>query len=318
MKSTIKSTYEIAPGMNLEEMQALFFDEGALLEAPQQVYRMQAGEKRYYYTFDEKQMPIFYTSVTTMIGQTMPDVSGALMKWYTDNFSSYQEARAYVQERADYGTFMHAEISALAISRKCDTDTLRDRMKSFIEKERLPANFINYENDIKSDIFAFAQFMIDYDVKPLAVEVVLAHPDGYAGAVDMVCEMNFNKGRVMAIIDFKSGRKGFYDSNVAQLFAYKNLWDHNYSAHPVTHLFNWSPKNWRKSPTYNLKNQTASPIGAKVPLLINLMGVDRTFNDSGTVTLMQGEIDLEKGLNRNLSEITFEQLVKERKNERKN
>ena len=57
------------------------------------------------------------------------------------------------------------------------------------------------------------------------------------------------------MIDFKSGRKGFYESHVHQLYLYKDMWEENYPDIPVQSVFNWSPKDWRKSPTYNFECQ---------------------------------------------------------------
>ena len=56
----------------------------------------------------------------------------------------------------------------------------------FIESEQLPSDFMGYADDFKKDILAFAQFMKDTDLKPLAIEIVLTNPeDGYAGAIDL-------------------------------------------------------------------------------------------------------------------------------------
>ena len=50
--------YELAPGLTSEEMFAVFFDENALVEAPEKIYRLQGSSHRYYYKFDEQGLQI--------------------------------------------------------------------------------------------------------------------------------------------------------------------------------------------------------------------------------------------------------------------
>jgi hypothetical protein len=326
--------YELAQGLTAEEMVAVFFNTDALVEQPEMVYRLKGGKHRYYYTFNEAQEPVFFTSVTTMIKQTMP-TSPHLIKWIAD--MGYEESRNYAQERADYGTFMHTEIAELLIARKYDTGTLKEKLKAFIEAEKLPVDFINHADELKKDILAFAQFMIDCKVKPLAIEIVLTHPtDGYAGAIDLVCEMTqevkgywgetyksgVNKGKpkatkkeqtFIAIVDFKSGRKGFYEEHEIQLQAYTEMWQHHFPNKQVERVFNWSPKDWRgATPTYNLKDQTEAKSRNKLQYLVELARIesDKRIN---TVTIVEGVINLDAGLDNNVVEMTLSELVKKRK-----
>ena len=260
------SAFEIAPGMTVEQIQAEFFNEDALQEQPEPVYRLDSSGHRYYYTFDEDGEPRFYVSVTTLIKQTLP-TAPSLVKWIAD--MGYEESQRFAQERAHYGTFMHAQIAELIIARSYNLNLIRERLRMFIESEQLPSDFMGYADDFKKDILAFAQFMKDTDLKPLAIEIVLTNPeDGYAGAIDLVAELTIeekgffgevyktgaNAGkpketkqsrRIRAIIDFKSGRKGFFPEYEIQLHAYKKMWNMNFEAHPVEKVFNWSPKDWR-------------------------------------------------------------------------
>ena len=222
--------YNIAPGMTTEEITALFFDSNALVEQPERVYRLESDLDRYYYTFDEKGEPTFYVSVTTMIKQTLRQ-SPHLIKWIASK--GYEESKEIAQERADYGTFLHKEIAILLIERRLDLDAVELHLREYIEENELPYGFKAHEHEIKRDLIAFAQFMKDYKIQPLAVEIVLTHSDGYAGTLDLPCKMTIQvdgfdydnpyksgprKGdpreikedlEIVAIIDFKSGRKGF-------------------------------------------------------------------------------------------------------------
>ncbi|OQB04017.1 MAG: hypothetical protein BWY21_02110 [Parcubacteria group bacterium ADurb.Bin216] len=168
--------------------------------------------------------------------------------------------------------------------------------------------------ELKKDILAFAQFIIDRKVKPLAIEVCLYHPtDGYAGAIDLVAELDFDRKRITALIDLKSGRKNFYPSHEIQLGAYREMWKIHFPDKPVDKIFNWSPKDFRgKTPTYNLKDQTESKNIAKLPYLVELSRIETEKRDD-TVTVISGTIDLNKGLSDNISEKTFIELVCENK-----
>ena len=336
---TESAAYEIAPGMTAQQIQAEFFNEDALKEQPETVYRLDSSGHRYYYTFDEDGEPRFFVSVTTLIKQTLP-TSPSLVKWIAD--MGYEESQRYAMERAHYGTFMHSQIAELLIARSYNLDTIRDRLKLFIESEQLPSDFMGYADDIKKDILAFAQFMNDTDLKPLAIELVLTNPeDGYAGAIDLAAELTIeekgffgevyktgaNAGkpketkrqrRIRAIIDFKSGRKGFFPEYEIQLHAYMKMWNMHFGAHPIEKVFNWSPKEWRgKTPTYNIKDQTDSKNAKKLPFLVELARIEDEKRDN-TIVSCTGIINLdnEDGLERNITELSLSEVVKKRKQER--
>lgn len=326
---------EIAPGMTVEEIKAEYFNEDALQEQPEPVYRLDSSGHRYYYTFDENGEPIFYVSVTTLIKQTLP-TSPQLIKWIAD--MGYEESQRYAQERAAYGTFMHSQLAELLIARSYNLNGLKERLKMYIESEQLPGDFINYADDFKKDILAFAQFMKDTDLKPLAIELVLTNPqDGYAGAIDLCAEITIeekgffgdvyktgaNAGkpketkrqrRIRAIIDFKSGRKGFFPEHEVQLLAYKTMWNMHFENYPVEKVYNWAPRDWRgTTPTYNFKDQTDSKNALKLPYLVELARIEDEKRDN-TIVACAGIIDLEKpDFENNITELSLAEVVKKRK-----
>lgn len=328
------ASYEIAPGMTVEEVKAEFFNEDALQEQPEPVYRLDSSGHRYYYTFDENGEPQFYVSVTTLIKQTLPTLP-QLIKWIAD--MGYEESQRYAQERAAYGTFMHGQFAELLIARSYNLNGLKERLKMYIESEQLPSNFINYADDFKKDILAFAQFMKDTDLRPLAIELVLTNPqDGYAGAIDLCAEITIeekgfygetyktgaNAGkpketkrqrRIRAIIDFKSGRKGFFPEHEVQLLAYKTMWNMHFEQYPVERVYNFSPKEWRgTTPTYNFKDQTDSKNAQKLPYLVELARIEDEKRDN-TVVSCSGIIDLDKpDFANNITELSLSEVVKKR------
>ena len=304
--------FEIVPGMTVEEMQCMFFDKTALIEPPYKVFQLNSKGHRYYYRFDENGQPEFFPSVTTILSQTLPK-SPFLIEWIASK--GMDEAERYKAERAAYGTFMHAQFEELIINRVYNLDDLKEKLKTYIEVNRLPDNFIYYADDLKKDVLAFAQFVKDYDVRPLAVEIALVHPYyKYAGMIDLPCTMLRKPGgteRINAIVDFKSGRKGFYEESEIQLHLYKMMWNVTFEEHPITNVFNFSPKDWRKKPSYNLKDQTDSPNAAKIPALLEIAAIEDNKRDN-IFTAVSGSISLDEpqDFTNNVISLTLAELIK--------
>lgn len=304
--------FEIIPGMTVEEMTAMFFDEKTLIEPPYKVWQLNSKGHRYYYRYDDAGNPEFFPSVTTILSQTLPKAPH-LINWIANK--GIEEAERYKGERAAYGTFMHAAFEELLINRAYDLDGLKGKLKEYIEVYRLPDDFIYYADDLKKDVLAFAQFVLDYDVRPLAVEIALVHPYyKYAGMIDCPCTMLAKIGgdeRINAIVDFKSGRKGFYEESEIQLGMYRDMWNVNFEQFPVTRIFNFSPKDWRKRPSYNLKEQTDSPNIRKIPYLLEIAAIEDEKKDN-TFTSVNGMVLLDNApdLTQNVISLSLAELIK--------
>lgn len=316
-----------------EEVKALYFDKDALIVQPQVMYRLNAGGGRLYYRYDEKGDPEFFISVTTLIRDTLP-TPPSLIKWIAEK--GLEESQQISGAKADYGTFMHVCIGDLLINRKFDFDGLPERLEAYCAAQQLDLpTVMGWEEDIKKDLLAMAAFVAQYKVKPLAIEIILTHFDGYAGAIDLVCEMTIpvkgfwgeeyksgdRKGQpkesnkdvvIRAIIDFKSGKKGFFESHEIQLEAYRRIWNWNYPDYPVDKIYNWSPKDWRSAPDFNLKDQSDSSNLAKLDYLIQLAKLEESKRDR-RIKIIEGVIDLEKGWEPNLREVPLFDLIKERR-----
>lgn len=287
-------TTEIVPGMTVEEMTALYFDAQALKEPAYKVYQLNSDGHRYYYRFGANGEPEFYPSVTTLLKQTMP-TSPFLIEWMIKNGS--EGATEKRDLAAAYGTFMHAQFEHLIINGNYDFDVVPGVLMEYMVANNLPDKFFSDSlTKIRKDICAFAQFIKDYKVRPMAVEIALVHPDyGYAGMIDLPCVMTDPKtGETFpAIVDFKSGRKGFWEEHEIQLHLYKMMWNANALGMPISRVFNFSPKDWRGvKPTYNLKEQTDSPNAAKIPALLELARIEDGKLDN-TFTVISGQISLD-------------------------
>lgn len=326
-------------GFDVEETVALFLSENYVKAPPILLRRINVNGRRLYFYIDVEGKPQFFISVTTFIKAAMP-TSPFLIKWIAEK--GYDEAQAYSEERAHYGTFLHIQTGQLLIDSQYDLDGLTTKLEAYMKANSLPLSFMNYAEDLKRDVMSFAQFCIDVNYKPIAIEMVLCHPEyGYGGALDHVGVMDVEekgffgevyksgprkgekketkqKRRAIAIIDVKSGRKDFYDEHEVQLEAYKEAWEYWFPDLPIERLYNWSPKNWRKTPTYNLKDQTGSVSREKLTHLVSLAKIDDKKYDK-RVTVLRGIIKLENGqdgLADNVFDIELSQAIIEEEERR--
>jgi hypothetical protein len=291
------------------------------VDPPNPIWRLNNNGRRWYFTLIDN-VPKLYASVTTFIKQSLPQAP-QLMKWIAD--VGYDESRAIMEEKAHYGTFMHIQIAELLIKREYDLDKLRIRMLQYAKEHNIPDSFVEQSKEMAKDILAFAQFAKDCEVEPLAIEIVLYHPeDGYAGAIDLVCKMTveesgyfgevyktgeqkgqpkLTKGKVevRAIVDFKSGRKGFYESHEIQLQAYKEMWDIHFPTMPINRLYNWSPKDWRDRPSYNLTDQTNKKSLRKLPYLVAIAKLENKGAEEMTSMFFKGNISLDSDFTENIT-----------------
>lgn len=311
-----KETGEIFPNMSVEEIKALFFDTNALKEPPYRIYQLNTDGYRYYYRFDEKGEPHFYPSVTTMLSAVMP-TSPYLIEWMMKNGKEGAEEKRDMA--AMYGTFMHSQFEEVIINRRYDFDEAPEKLRDYLDRENLPDKVFNdWLVKIRKDVLAFAQFVKDYNVRPLAVEIGLVHPKyNYAGCVDMPCIMKDPKTKedFRAIVDFKSGRKGFYEEHELQLALYTMMWNVNFPDVKIDRFFNFSPKDWRSNPSYNLKEQTKSKNIEKIPHLLALAAIEDEKRDN-TITVVKGVLDLDNGkLEDNILELSLSELIKSKKSD---
>lgn len=330
---------ELAVGTTAEEMRALYFNATALREPNYKLWQLNTRGKRYYYVLNEEGDPIFYPSVTTILRNVMPE-NKFLTEWKLTK--GKEEAQAYTMERAAYGTFVHGQLAQLMIARKYNLDEVRDALSKYVEREKLPLGFVEaHEDEAKADIKAFAKWMKDYDVRPYAVEVSLYSPTyGYAGMIDLACNMReFSRedeakalekagedekklakvkekfsSRIDAIVDFKSGKNGFYEEYRIQLELYRMMWNETFPDAQIFRIFNIAPKDWtrtvNKRPSYTFEEQTEASELKKIPALLELFACSE--EEERKVCLVGGMIDLDSDEENNVRVYTLSELVKER------
>lgn len=273
----------------VEDVKTFWSSDELIIESPVRLFRWRGAGPRRYFTFgepiiteDKHQLPVIYfPSVSTIVRETLP-TSPYMVEWIARH--GVDKARAIADEAADYGTLMHICISQFLVARSFDLSSLGEAVEFHVKQARLKWDTTGWPDKLRSDLLAFAQFAYDYELEPLAIEAVMcSFEDGIAGALDCVARMtiketgffgetykrsgkNAKKGepkvsvrktRIIGLLDWKSSRKGFYPEHEYALELYRKIWMRWFGeSHPVSHLFNWRPNDWRKRPTYELKDQT--------------------------------------------------------------
>lgn len=320
--------FEIAEGMSAEQMRPVFFNAVALREPSVRLYQLNTKGVRYYYYFDENGVPQFMPSVTTVLRNTMPE-NVFLTDWKIslgkDKAQAYTAERAnygtfmhgeleHLIINNSYNLDLLKERLAKYIEREQLPSSFIDYAES-LKKDMLSFAQFMWDYDIKpfaveialySKQFGYAgmidlvasirkytrtdekkarEKLAEETAKAAGDEKKLAKVKEKAEEIDRKCAEREN-----AIIDFKSGRKGFYEEHEIQLGMYRDMWNEWFSDVQIESLYNWSPKDWRKAPTYNFKEQTDSPSLAKIPALLELFRLGG--DEEKEVTIVGGTIDI--------------------------
>lgn len=282
--------------MTFENVNTDWFDKEALRLPSYKVGRVNFGRGRSYIRINEDgtlESPIrLYTSLTTAISSCAP-MERSLLEWHCK--LGLAEAERYTEMKAHYGTMLHLEIGKYLIEGVYDFGTCGDIVEDYTsEKNYWQPECKNWANDLRHDMAAFIQFSFDYQIKPLGIEYVLLSERGFGTLIDLVCNMTIQvdgfsetevyksgprKGQpkeckvpreIRAIINFKSGRHGFYRNNGLQIEAERQLWEENFPDLPLDAAYNWSPKDWVTNPGYNLRDWTGDITPQEVDHVLGL------------------------------------------------
>jgi len=135
----------------------------------------------------------------------------------------------------------------------------------------------NYSHTLHKDVTCFCQFAIDYKLRVIASEFRVVDYDNFiAGTLDLAAQITVKGQTITYIIDFKSGKKGFYDKHALQLAFLMHAWNKMaklYGGMPtIERIANFAPKNYQKAdkPTYSFEDQTDSLEVKCLPLYFEL------------------------------------------------
>lgn len=259
------------------------------LTPPFLLSRVDKGSDRYYYKLGTNDA---YLSMTSFVSKSMP-TSPQLIEWITDRGADMSE---YIKdESAAYGTWMHICCIESLKNGGGNFDEIRELTISEAISQKYEHRASIWAHNAVRDLMSFLVFINEYEVKPVAAEYPIASDKyGLGGMIDLPCTMNFNRARVNAIVDLKSGRKGFWPEHEMQLHGYKELWNEWFGDFfPVTHVFNWAPNDWRDKPTYKLKNQTNSKFANTIHHRMELARMEGWINPPEQYQFYTGDFKVE-------------------------
>lgn len=229
------------------------------IASPYRLYRYDKGQDRYYFMRMEEGDAIKPVLSVTSFTQKVLNNAFVLMKWQ-DNVGGYDVANYIKNMRAEYGTLCHVIFGEIMKTGVYNFDEVKKRAWETAWNLGYKFEAEVWVEDIVEDMVAFMTFLIEREVEVIALEFPIADEDvGLGGTMDLICRLKFGKSRVNAIVDFKSGRKGFFEGHELQLGIYKYLWNRLYQGvFKVSHVFNFAPCGMMAKEKYKLKNQTDS------------------------------------------------------------
>lgn len=257
----------------IEQVKATFLDDVFVVPQDEIIHRIDYKGSRYYAKMIDGK-PVLKPSVTSIIGKYHP-MSPYLLKWYCD--LGYEKAKAILEEKALYGTFCHILWAKLLLKYNIDLSEagIKQEIANLFEKEQKEFiyDFKEWHKLIKQDMIGFVQWVQDYKIKPWFIELTL-HGDTHSGTIDLGCQATFkvyNKSTKIydlivknILVDWKSGRKGFYDSYAIQLLGYFVLVNTKFRNTHFSEIWSYGCKEFNlpigSSVTpYEFKNQTDNP-----------------------------------------------------------
>jgi len=239
------------------------------IAAPYRLFRYDKADDRYYFRYVNGQ-PIGYLSMTSFVHKILP-TSPFLIQWMMKHG---EEGAAYLRDmRAEYGTTLHILSTELEREMKGDWTEIKKRAFETAIASGYKSEALEWEAEITNDIFSYLVFRKERNVETIAAEFPICSDEyGLGGCIDRVIRLDFDGKRINAILDLKSGRKGFWDNHKAQLHGYMKIWNDLFgNVFPVTHCFNLAPAaNAIKAKSkYKLENQTDAVLSGETEPIKN-------------------------------------------------
>lgn len=300
-----ESNYDV---VTVEKLVAFYA--GAQLQRPYEMFRLSTmkGARIYFRTLEDGQVR-FYMGATSASRYLMTPF---LLRWWADG-KGYDAKMKEVYDKSCYGSFFHSTIANLAKGAELSVKTIRESFQEYLNANKVTETLHHkYLEEMVKDILSYMQWCEDFKVQPLAIELPLCSDTlGVATLVDFVGTIDDIKkdekgddkpqrgrkprmeklGLHSCIVDFKTGKKGSYETHIMQLQSNKELFTENFpTVQPVERFYNLSPKAWRTEPTYTFSNQTDKMNQDRYDALLTLSRTDLEGVLNRQITAIEGEM----------------------------
>jgi hypothetical protein len=201
----------------------------------------------------------FFTGISSLAGKSGISNKDGLQKAEIDLAFRGIDARQKWSERAEYGSCFHLLVALhergelrFAFGEHDWVEVVDD----FIATNGFFSFRKQWIEDIQNDFHCYFKFKKESDVKVITTEVMAARDDWFmATPLDIIAEMTFNRKRIIANINLKTGDtfpfdEGYYFQTSLEAYLYNRQIEKGGSKHKYSldGSFCWRPKTRAKTP----------------------------------------------------------------------
>lgn len=315
------------------------------------IFRLTGQKNRIYFTKADENAPVtIYNSGTTIL-RNYNDEAGnlAIHKWKVGLVNSGKDPAIELVKRQNYGTLLHILYGRILMGEKTSFSELKNFIISCAEEARIDKDEVKklvntHMWEFEKDVASFLTWIKEYKVRPLGIELMLKS-DKYkvATALDLICEitamekgfhgevyksaskatgakagdpkMTLGEVKKNVIVDFKSGKKGFYDKNILQLLESRVIFEENFPDIKIDGIYNFAPNDWKTKPTYKFYDQEreSKQIDYLKKIFENVMERGKTEFEEKLMKrrerVMLGDIDINNIQDELIQDMTLEEMA---------
>lgn len=321
-----ESNYDV---VTVEKLVAFY--SGELLKRPYEMYRLSTmkGARIYFRELEDNSIR-FYMGATSASRYLM---TPHLLRWWADS-EGYDARKQEMYDKATAGSYFHSLIAQIAKGEEMSVKVIRESYKLYLVANEVTAKLhASFIDTMVKDVLSYLQWCEDYEVKPLAIEMPLCSDTiGVATLVDWVGVINDSKGNLnedgsikskrgrqpkherigvhSCIVDFKTGKKGTYETHIMQLQSNKEMFEENFpDIEPIKYYYNLSPKAWRIEPTYDFVNQTDKMNQDRYDALLTLARTDMEGILNRNILTIEGDFKFGTSANSLIRRFTIQEVV---------
>lgn len=245
---------------------------------PRRFFRFDIQGHRHYYNPETDSL---HKSLTTTIDAIMAP-SRHLVSWREGLVGAVgkQGLDEIMEQLADYGTRAHTWVARFLLEGKINWAEVKKETYDAIIEAGFPKRVAEVAGaEMQEDVASYLQFLEDYRVVVLAVEVPVWYRK-FATLIDLIVEMDATaygseippdkRKRHRAIINIKTGKKGFHETHELQLIGEMMAHNHVYPGQQIGKIYNLAPGAFKGKPTYKLQDWASKP-GGMTPAVLDKM-----------------------------------------------